>query len=99
MLLVSPTGRRTWMIKKAHAGKRIKLKIGEYPELSLAAARELFDDIVAYDGSPADALARGNSRHRKTYGHRSMSPAATWGYSTTPPIATSHRPGKFFQYS
>ena len=57
MLLVSPTGRRTWMLKKAHHGKRVKLKLGEYPELSLAQARELFDDIVASDQPPSTALA------------------------------------------
>jgi len=57
VLLVSPSGSKAWMLKQQRDGKRVKLTLGHYPELGLAAARELFDDITDSPLPPDQALA------------------------------------------
>lgn len=56
VLLATPSS-KTWYIRKRIAGKRVMARLGEYPALSIAGARELLDDVDDFEGSPQEALA------------------------------------------
>lgn len=56
ILRIEPTGAKTWFLRKKVRGERFFQSFGHYPELGLAAARELFDDIEDHAGSPSEAV-------------------------------------------
>ncbi len=56
VLLASPSGNHAWLYERTYKGARIKKSLGAYPELTLAGARELVDDINDHDGGPEAAL-------------------------------------------
>jgi integrase len=60
ILRVTPGGKKSWLYRFKDNGKSRKLAIGDYPQLSLAEARDLFDELrrAVDDGHrPAQALA------------------------------------------
>lgn len=56
ILRVEPSGSKTWFIRKKVDGQRYFVSIGHYPELGVAAARELFDDIEDHGAPPPEAV-------------------------------------------
>ncbi len=47
MLLVSPTGLKSWYLRKLVGGKEQMISIGRYPEVGLSAARKMAEEISA----------------------------------------------------
>lgn len=39
-LRITPAGRRSWVLRKMHGGKTVTRTLGEYPDMSLSAARQ-----------------------------------------------------------
>jgi integrase len=56
VLLASPTGNHAWFYQRMLKGTRHKRQLGTYPELTLADARELVDDINDHDDGPEAAM-------------------------------------------
>jgi integrase len=56
LLVVEPGGTKAWYVRKKTNGQRFMRTIGSFPELSLADARELLDDIDDYTGTPQEAV-------------------------------------------
>ena len=56
LLMVEPSGTKTWYIRKREDGKRVMRSIGEFPELGVAGARERFDDVEDHPGSLSEAV-------------------------------------------
>ena len=52
MMTVQPKGKKVWSVRYRADGKRIKMKLGEYPDLSLRDAREKARDAIlsVFDG-------------------------------------------------
>lgn len=70
MMTVQPKGKKVWSVRYRADGKRVKMKLGEYPDLSLRDAREQARDAIlsVFDGeNPAydktqEKLAKTESR-------------------------------------
>lgn len=48
VIRISPNGRMTWRINKSVNGKRITRQLGDYPAISLAAARMHLISLLIY---------------------------------------------------
>lgn len=57
VLWANPSGNHAWLYKRMVSGHRYNLTLGTYPDLTLAQARELVDDIDDHTGTPAEAVA------------------------------------------
>ena len=54
MLVVKPTGRRSWVVRVTVDGKRRDLGLGAYPRVSLEGARQRAAELRAQAGGPGD---------------------------------------------
>lgn len=53
-LIVQPTGKKAWQVRYRHTGTHRRMKLADYPVLSLAAARERAREIFAAVGEGRD---------------------------------------------
>lgn len=55
MLQTNPSGNHVFLYRRLVNGTRYGFTLGRFPELSLALAREMVDEINDYDGTPQEA--------------------------------------------
>lgn len=92
-LLVTPTGSKLWKLKYRFAGMEKKLSFGSFPEVSLAAARELRKDARAQLADMIDPSVLKNSikRSKKLAEENSFEAIAReWHAKFTPKWTKGH---------
>ena len=62
MVTVFPSGKKTWSVRYRSDGKRVKMKLGDYPNLALSDARRKAKDVLV---SVADGENPAYEKHKK----------------------------------
>lgn len=77
----NPHGSKLWRLKYRHAGKETRLSFGEYPAVSLKAARAARDqarELLAAGQNPADARRRERTQQSLAAAHTFEAVAREW---------------------